>query len=206
MERVTPGKSPPRWIGRSAAANDASHDLDGKASRFKALALPHLDDVYSLARYLVGRDADAEDAVQECYLRAFRYFDTFSGSAIKPWMFSILRNVCHSLHANDRGLVYGELASALDDTPEVSPLWREAEETAEHSIIRRHDAATVRKLIQNLPAEFREVLVLREVNDLSYREIAQIVDAPIGTVMSRLARARAMLRDAWNAAENGGAN
>ncbi|MGP0058611.1 MAG: sigma-70 family RNA polymerase sigma factor [Beijerinckiaceae bacterium] len=206
MGRVTPGKFSPRRIGRSAAANDASHDLDGKASRFKTLALPHLDDVYSLARYLVGRDADAEDAVQECYLRAFRYFDTFSGSAIKPWLFSILRNVCHTHRASDRGLVYGELASALDDTSEVSPLWREAEETPEHSIIRRHDAATVRKLIQNLPAEFREVLVLREVNELSYREIAQIVDAPIGTVMSRLARARAMFRDAWNTAESGGAN
>jgi RNA polymerase sigma-70 factor (ECF subfamily) len=206
MGRVTPGKFPSGWTGRTAAANEASHERDGKADRFKALALPYLDDVFSLARYLVGREVDAEDAVQECYLRAFRYFDTFSGSAIKPWLFSILRNVCHSHRANDRDLVYGELAAALEDTPGVSPLWRDAEETPEHSIIQRQDATTVRNLIKNLPAEFREVLVLREVNDLSYREIAQVVEAPIGTVMSRLARARAMLRDAWVAAESGGAN
>jgi RNA polymerase sigma-70 factor (ECF subfamily) len=199
MIGVTPGKFS---LGRTGRA--ASNDRDDKASRFKALALPYLDEVYSLARYLVGREADAEDAVQECYLRAFRYFDTFSGSAVKPWLFAILHNVCHSLHSNDRGLVYGEVAANLDDAPEVSPLWREAEETAEHSIIRQHDAATVRTLIAKLPREFREVLVLREVNDLSYREIAHIVEAPIGTVMSRLARARTMLREAWVAAERGG--
>jgi RNA polymerase sigma-70 factor (ECF subfamily) len=206
MGRVTPGKFPPRWTGRSTAANDVSRDRDDKASRFKALALPYLDEVHSLARYLVRHDADAEDAVQECYLRAFRYFDTFRGSAMKPWLFSILRNVCHSFRATDRGLVYGDVASNCDGALEVSPLWQEAEETAEHTTIRRHDAATVRSLIHSLPTQFREVLVMREVNDLSYREIARIVDAPIGTVMSRLARARAMLREAWITAEDGGAN
>jgi RNA polymerase sigma-70 factor, ECF subfamily len=187
----------------AAMANRAADDREGKASRFKALALPHLDDVYTLARYLLAGEADAEDAVQECYLRAFRYFDTFSGSAVKPWLFAILRNVCRSLRAGSRDLVYGETVRAGGSTPEVPPLWSEAAETAEAAIIRRHDATMLRELIAELPAEFREVLVLREVNDLSYREIAQVIDAPIGTVMSRLARARALLREAWMTAEGG---
>jgi RNA polymerase sigma-70 factor, ECF subfamily len=200
MIRVTPGQ-----FLRGRTGRTASNEQGDKAGRFKALVLPYLDEVYSLARYLVGREADAEDAVQECYLRAYRYFDTFSGSAVKPWLFAILHNVCNSLYAKERNLVFGEMAADLDDAPEVSPLWRETEETPGHSIIRQHDAATVRSLIAKLPREFREVIVLREVNDLSYREIAQIVEAPIGTVMSRLARARTLLREAWVTAERGGA-
>ncbi len=190
-----------RQAGREAMANHASDDRYGKVSRFNALALPHLDDVYTLARYLLGRQADAEDAVQECYLRAFRYFDTFSGSAVKPWLFAILRNVCRSLRAANHGVVSVEIDTVKEDGREIAPVWSEPGETPEAAIIRDHDAATLRNFIQNLPAEFREVLVLREINDLSYREIAQIVDVPIGTVMSRLARARGMLRAAWIAAE-----
>jgi RNA polymerase sigma-70 factor (ECF subfamily) len=162
--------------------------------------LPHLDDVYTLARYLLAREADAEDAVQECYLRALRYFDTFNGDAVKPWLFAILRNVCRSIHANRQGLVFGESATASDN---VQPLWSEAGESPEGLLIQRHDAMSMREAVQSLPAEFREVLVLRELNDLSYREIAAVIEAPIGTVMSRLARARALLREAWAAGQAG---
>src|SRR5665213_3116933 len=135
----------------------------GKAERFKALALPHLDDIYTLARYLLRSTSDADDAVQECYLRAFRHFDTFRGGPIKPWLFAILRNVCHASYAGGARLVF--TADDIDaGAAQAIPVWR-------------------------------------EINDLSYRDIAIVIEAPIGTVMSRLARARGMLRDAWIAAE-----
>jgi len=172
----------------------------GKADRFKQLALPHLDAVYTLARYLMRNRSDADDAVQECYLRAFRYFDTFHGGQIKPWLLAILRNVCHSAYSENARLVYGEEAS--DDDP-VDPVWREQGETPEQTVMRRSETETMRKLISRLPAEFREIIVLREINDLSYRDIAGVIEVPIGTVMSRLARARGMLRDAWIAVEGG---
>jgi RNA polymerase sigma-70 factor (ECF subfamily) len=193
--------SPLRRSGGKAAAI-AAEDQDSKASRFKALALPHLDDVYTLARYLVPR-ANAEDAVQECYLRAFRYFDSFGGAAIKPWLFAILRNVCRAQRTRSENLVFGEPENMDEGADKSPPLWSDPPETPENALIRREDTMTLRKLIAGLPAEFREVLVLRELHDLSYREIAAIVDAPAGTVMSRLARARGMLRDALAAKEAG---
>jgi len=172
----------------------------GKAERFKVLALPHLDDAYTLARYLMRSASDADDAVQECYLRAFRHFDTFRGGPIKPWLMAILRNVCHAAHAGGARLVF-----TTDDELQAPPLWREPGDTPEQAMSRRQETDTMRRLIGELPAEFREVIVLREINDLSYRDIATVIEAPIGTVMSRLARGRALLRDAWRAAEGGGA-
>ncbi len=174
----------------------------GRAERFKALALPHLDDIYTLARYLLRSTSDADDAVQECYLRAFRHFDTFRGGPIKPWLFAILRNVCHASYAGGARLVF--TADDIDaGAAQAIPIWREDVDTPEQTLLRRHDSDTMRRLIGELPAEFREVIVLREINDLSYRDIANVIEAPIGTVMSRLARARGMLRDAWIAAEGG---
>jgi len=170
----------------------------GKADRFKQLALPHLDDIYTLARYLMRNASDADDAVQECYLRAFRHFDTFRGGPIRPWLMAILRNVCHAAFSANVRLVYG-VGATQDEA--ADPVWREANETPEQAVVRRHESETMSRLIGELPAEFREVIVLREINDLSYRDIAVVIEAPIGTVMSRLARARGMLRDAWVAAE-----
>jgi RNA polymerase sigma-70 factor, ECF subfamily len=178
-----------RRAGRDAAANGAEEDQEDKARRFKALALPHLDDVYTLARYLLP-GADAEDAAQECYLRAWRYFDSFSGSAIKPWLLAILRNVCLSQHAHNGRVVLDEPDHMDDAAQEIPPLWGEPAESPESALIRRDSAMTLRRLIGDLPAEFREVLVLRELNDLSYREIVQVTSAPAGTVMSRADRAR----------------
>jgi RNA polymerase sigma-70 factor (ECF subfamily) len=193
---------PARRAGRDAAANGVEEDQEGKARRFKALALPHLDDVYTLARYLSPR-ADAEDAVQECYLRAWRYFDTFTGTAIKPWLLAILRNVCLSKHAHNGRVVFDEPDHMDDAAQEIAPLWGEPAESPESALIRRDTAMTLRRLIEGLPAEFREVLVLRELNDLSYRQIAQVTGVPSGTVMSRLSRARQILRDALAAKEGG---
>jgi RNA polymerase sigma-70 factor (ECF subfamily) len=174
----------------------------GKAQRFRDAALPHLNDVYTLARYLLGSPADAEDAAQECYLRAYRHFETFRGGAIKPWLLAILRNVCRA--------EYARRARAADTSLEpdeagccTATLWLETQETPEATTLRRLDAQSVQRLLAALPEAFREALVLREINDLSYREIADVVGAPVGTVMSRLARARALLREAWIAEHKG---
>jgi RNA polymerase sigma-70 factor (ECF subfamily) len=167
-----------------------------RAARFRAIALPYVDDVYSLARYLLGNTADAEDATQEAFLRAFRHFDTFRGTAIKPWLFAIVRNVCRTMRQSS-------VVSSLDDADDRAvPLWSAEGETPEIEVVRQRDTAEVRCMLEELPAAFREVLVLREIDDLSYREIADIVGVPVGTIMSRLARGRAMLRAAWLAGQS----
>ncbi|WP_166306442.1 sigma-70 family RNA polymerase sigma factor [Bradyrhizobium sp. 2S1] len=158
-------------------------------------ALPYLDDAYTLARYLLRDAADAEDAVQECYLRAYKHFDSYRGPAMKPWLFAILRNVCRAEYARRK-----TAPTAVEELPEggeQTPLWSEAPETPEKQLLRRFDGDTVRKLVAALAEPFRETFVLREIQNLSYREIADVAAVPVGTVMSRLARARAMLRSAW---------
>jgi RNA polymerase sigma-70 factor (ECF subfamily) len=186
----------PVMAGGAAELGDS-----GRTQRFKLLALPHLDDVYTLARYLTRNASDADDAVQDCYLRAFRHFDTFQGDSIKPWLFAILRNACHAARAGNARLVLSEDGTA---DPQGQPMWRDDAETPEQAMLRKHDSTVLRRLIADLPTEFREVIVLRDLNDLSYRDIATVIEAPIGTVMSRLARGRKMLREAWIAAEPGG--
>lgn len=173
---------------------------DSKAQRFRAAALPYLDDVYSLARYLLRDATDAEDAAQECYLRAFRHFDTFSGPSIKPWLLAILRNVCRAEYARRKETTVADLADDANENS-ATPMWQTETET-ENAILTQLDGNTAMQLIADLPEPFRETLILREINDLSYREIAEVVDAPVGTVMSRLARARSLLRKAWSAEEN----
>jgi RNA polymerase sigma-70 factor (ECF subfamily) len=166
-----------------------------KAKRFREAALPHLDSLYTVARYITRNTADAEDAVQECYLRAFRHFDGLRGSDIKPWLMAILRNVCRAEYARRSNVV--PMEPERDGVDHGIPIWQEERESPEGGIVRRQDAESIRALLKELPVQFREVLVLRDIEDLSNREIAQAVDAPIGTVMSRLARGRGMLRSAW---------
>jgi RNA polymerase sigma factor (sigma-70 family) len=177
---------------------NAANDDPEKARRFRDAALPHLDDVYTLARYLLREPADAEDAVQECYLRALKHFDSYRGPAMKPWLLAILRNVCRAEFARRATSPTGAVDD-LPDSAEQTPLWREAQETPETQILRQRDASAIRRLVTALEEPFRETFVLREIHNLSYREIADIVAVPVGTVMSRLARARAMLRSAWTA-------
>jgi len=173
-----------------------------KARRFWEAALPHLDEVYTLARYLLRDGGDAEDAAQECYLRALRYFDSYRGPAIKPWLFAILRNLCRGEFARRSGAPLN-MGGDMDAEEDAAPLWQEEQASPETQIVHEHDAETIRRLVADLPQPFREAIVLREVNDLSYREIAEVIGVPVGTVMSRLARARAMLRKAWIAEEEG---
>jgi RNA polymerase sigma-70 factor, ECF subfamily len=184
--------------GMIAAYGGDAH-LD-KARRFRDAALPHLNDVYTLARYLLRNGADADDAAQECYLRALRYFDTFRGTEIKPWLFAILRNICRGEFAR-RSHVTLAMDDTTDDAEDATPLWQDEQASPETEVLRQWDAETIRRLVAELPNPFREAIVLREVNDLSYREIADVVGVPVGTVMSRLARARSMLRKAWIAEE-----
>ena len=182
--------------------SDASSEQE-RARRFRDAALPYLDDVYTLARYLMRNPADAEDAVQECFLRALRHFDSYRGPAMKPWLLAILKNVCYAEFGR-RGKQETPTDFADDEAATEQPVWQELQSTPEASLLRQQDDATIRNLVGALPAPFREAIVLREINDLSYQEIAAVAGVPVGTVMSRLNRARAMLRTAWNAA-NGAA-
>jgi RNA polymerase sigma-70 factor (ECF subfamily) len=191
---------------QTVAAKDAKQsmliggsDID-RARRFRDAALPHLDDVYTLARYLLRDAADAEDAVQECFLRALKHFDSYHGPAIKPWLFAILRNICHAEFARRAATTVSGVADVAEDEA-ATPLWHEAEPTPEDQLLRRRDSSSVQRLVAALAEPFRETFVLREIQNLSYREIAEAVGTPVGTVMSRLARARSMLRAAWMAEE-----
>jgi RNA polymerase sigma-70 factor (ECF subfamily) len=181
-------------------AGDAAAGHD-KVRRFRDTALPVLDDAFALARYLLRNVADAEDAVQECYVRALHHFDSYRGPAIKPWLLAILRNICIAELARRGKHEIASGGAADEPATEAAPIWQEPHASPETALLKRQDAETVRRLIAALPQPFRETLVLREVNDLSYQEIAGIAGVPVGTVMSRLARARSMLRAAWNAAE-----
>jgi len=177
-----------------------AHDEHDRARRFRDAALPYLDDVYTLAYYLMRNAADAEDAVQECCLRALRHFDSYRGPAMKPWLLAILKNVCNAEFAR-RGRQETSADYEEEPTADEVPLWQEPQASPEEALLRRQDGDTIRRLVADLPQPFREAIVLREVNNLSYHEIAEVAGVPVGTVMSRLARARSMLRSAWNAAE-----
>jgi RNA polymerase sigma-70 factor, ECF subfamily len=192
--------------GRSNGVSRVNHDAasahadDDRARRFHDAALPHLNDVYTLARYLLRNQGDAEDAAQECYVRGLRYFDSYRGPAMKPWLLAILRNNCLSEFARRSKQ---ELTECSDDesVAEQMAIWQEPQASPEGALVAQHDVDAVRRLVAALPSPFREVIVLREMNELSYKEIAAVESVPVGTVMSRLARARAMLRSAWEAAE-----
>ena len=159
----------------------AANDDPEKARRFRDAALPHLDAAYTLARYLLRDATDAEDAVQECYLRAFKHFDSYRGPAMKPWLFAILRNVCRTEYAR-RASAPTMAVEDVAESAEQTPLWHEAQETPEAQMLRRWDADTIRRLVTALAEPFRETFVLREINNLSYREIA---DAASGRRIKR---------------------
>ncbi len=159
--------------------------MDDRRRRFEAQALPHLDAAYNLARWLSRSPADADDIVQDAMLRAFRAFDGFRGGDARAWLLTIVRNCWISAGRATRRRGH----TVLDD--EMAAAGPDPEENAIQSGHQRR----LQAMIARLPDDFREVLILREMEDMSYREIADITGAPIGTVMSRLARARAMLRE-----------
>jgi RNA polymerase sigma-70 factor (ECF subfamily) len=167
--------------------------MDERRQRFEAQILPHLDAAHNLARWL-ARDATlAEDVVQDAMLRAYRAFDGFRGTDPKPWLLAIVRN-CHRTQAvqNRR-----RAQVPLPDETEQGAILATEDPDPERKAAEHDEARKLNQVIAKLPEEFRETLILREMEDLSYKEIAEITGAPIGTVMSRLARARALLREKW---------
>ncbi len=163
-----------------------------KARRFEQITAPHLDAAYNLARWLTRDPHDAQDVVQEAYLRALRYFDSFRGDNGKSWLLSIVRNTFYTwLEQNPR---HDAADNHIPLPAEGVEIADPAGEPAETWLARLEDQRLVRAALEGLPSEFREVLVLRELEDLSYKEIAAVTDIPIGTVMSRLSRARRLLR------------
>jgi RNA polymerase sigma factor (sigma-70 family) len=166
-------------------------------ARFAEVFLPHLVDAFRLARWIAGSRADAEDIVQEASMRAFKNIRGFSGRDSRAWVLTIVRNTSYSWLAKNRpkGLV---LSEDLDQRARER-IEQEDPQTPETALIAKLDAQQVRKAMATLPAPFREVLVLREIHDLDYRTIAEVAALPIGTVMSRLARARRMLTAAIRA-------
>jgi RNA polymerase sigma-70 factor (ECF subfamily) len=159
-----------------------------RVAQFDAVVTPHLGRAYNLARLLVGNAADAEDLVQEASLRAFRALDGFHGGDSKAWLLVIVRNLCYTFLAGKKRVEAQVEFQEEQHSETVSAA------TPEISVLQSRDAALVRKAIEELPTEFREALVLRELDEMSYKQIAEITGAPVGTVMSRLARARQQLR------------
>ena len=155
--------------------------------RFEEIVLPHLDAAFNYARWLTKNEADANDVVQDAYVRALRFFSTLRGEDARAWLLTIVRNTWYSRFSRGAGSDYRmALDDMSDDPPDNAP-------DAEAQLIQRRTVDTVRAAIEQLPADFREVIVLRELEGLSYKEIAAVVGIPIGTVMSRLARARERL-------------
>ena len=173
--------------------------MDSNRARFESVVLVHLDAAYRLARWLAPSASDADDVVQEAVLRAYRSFASLRGAEAKPWLLAIVRN-CHWTAARQRrGYVplpdddeapYNDPATAVEVNPEVLAIQSEAKRMLDD-------------LIAGLRVEYREILILREIEEMNYREIAAVIGVPIGTVMSRLARARAALKSQWLGRESG---
>lgn len=163
-----------------------------RSRRFEAMVLSHLDAAYNLARWLTRSDADAQDVVQEAFLRAFRFFDGFHGDNGRAWLLGIVRNSCYTWLQRNRkqGLLipFDEESHSLE-SGDADPQANTPEAILEHN----DDLRLLNRALETLPLEFREVVVLRDLEDLSYKEIAEVAAIPIGTVMSRLARGRKLL-------------
>jgi RNA polymerase sigma-70 factor (ECF subfamily) len=159
-------------------------------TRFENVVLPHLDAAYNLARWLTRNAQDAEDVVQDACERALKYFDAFHGSDAKSWFLTVVRHACYDWLKRNRPaeIAPGDPAEAIDNASDSRfP-------TPEQALLRDAASSALAAAVAELPVGYREVLILREFEELPYREIARVVDVPIGTVMSRLARARALLQ------------
>jgi RNA polymerase sigma-70 factor (ECF subfamily) len=170
-------------------------DVSIRRARFEREVLPHLDAAYNLARWLLRNDQDAEDVTQDSMLRAYRFFDGFRGANAKAWLLAIVRNASYSWLARKRvntSVVGADVPHRLDDgdPAEVAA----TDETPESLLAVKVELAVLQGSLDELPTEYREILVLRELEELSYKEISAAIDVPLGTVMSRLSRARALLQ------------
>ena len=170
-----------------AAGGQISRNADRRRqARFEAIALPHLDAAYALARWMTRNDADAADVVQEAFLRAFRYFDSYRGDNAKSWVLKILRRTCYSWLDRKRPADVVSLKTEEEFGGAVATSAIDTEALLES----RSNLRLLDRLIEALPAPLRETIVLRELHELGYRDIAEVTSVPLGTVMSRLHRAR----------------
>ena len=173
-----------------------------RVEAFERVVLPHLRAGYSLARWILRNDHDAEDVMQEAVLRAFRFFDDFIGGNARTWLMAVVRNSSYTFLQQNRAR---ELGTELDEelhTDEASA--GRSSETPEVLLLRSAEGRFLNEAVEALPVEFREVFVLRELEGLSYKEIAELARIPIGTVMSRLSRARRQLQAAIARRERAG--
>jgi RNA polymerase sigma-70 factor (ECF subfamily) len=156
-----------------------------KASRFESTMVPHLDAAYNLARWLTRRADEADEVVQEAYLRAFRYFDSFTGGDGRVWLLAIVRNCCLSSYRRqkDNAVLFDERLHSTESS----------QSTPESALLKQATTRSLRDCIDALPLEYRETLIMRELEEFSYKQIADATSLPIGTVMSRLSRARKRL-------------
>ena len=169
-------------------------------ARFEAVVLPHLDAAYTLARYLTRHDHDAEDVVQEACLRALKYFDGFRGAeerSARAWFLAIVRNTAYTWRRRGREAA---LATEFDEREHSDAV---ADQHPEAELLRSSAKESLGRALDRLPPEFREVIVLRELQGLSYKEISDVAGVPVGTVMSRLSRARMRLQEALQDEEAG---
>ena len=166
---------------------------DENRKRFELLVLPHLNAAYNLARWLTHNDHDAQDVVQESLVRAMRYMGSFRGDNARAWLLQILRHTCYSWLKENRP-VENVVLDDSDDAWQTIPA--PAADEPHSMAMRKADRQQINEALAALPVAYREVLVLRELEDLSYNDIARIADIPVGTVMSRLARARGLMREA----------
>jgi RNA polymerase sigma-70 factor (ECF subfamily) len=168
-----------------------------KEQRFQALVLPHLDSAFNLARWLTRSPQDAEDIVQEAYLRAFKFFDSFHGEDGRAWLLGIVRNTFYTWYQQDKthsqSTEFEEELHSIDAKDSAAIQY--ADNNPEALLIRKDSQRQLQRALEAVSLEFREVLVMRELEDLSYKQIAGIVGIPIGTVMSRLGRGRKQLAE-----------
>jgi RNA polymerase sigma-70 factor (ECF subfamily) len=188
-----------RVLGAQPAVRTKALPHDDRRRRFEQLALPHLDAAYNLSRWLAGNTTDAEDVVQDAYLRAYRYFDGFQGGNFRVWLLTIVRNAFVTWVKENRSgrIMFVPDTPVAANADKEETMWGSRPRDPESLLLDSIDSQTLSRLMEQLPAEYREVLLLREVEDLAYKEIAEVTGVPIGTVMSRLSRARLSLRKLW---------
>jgi RNA polymerase sigma-70 factor (ECF subfamily) len=186
----------------------ASLKSEDDQARFASVVLPHLADAYALARWLTGDRADAEDVVQEACLRAFRGIGGFAGVNARAWVLTIVRHAAYTWLGKNRSaslVMVDDLEALEQKRSSASTAFEQAPPTPEAELIAKADARRLEAAIAELPVPFRETLVLRDVQGLDYREISEVTKVPIGTVMSRLARARRRLIERIGTDKPGGA-
>jgi RNA polymerase sigma-70 factor (ECF subfamily) len=177
--------------------NNSITTPEAKLRLFEEAILPHLNAAYNLARWLTRNEHDAQDVVQEAYLRAFRFFDSYRGGDGKSWLLEVVRNTCFTFLRREKRNVTSIAFDEAAHTPTVHP------PNPEEALVNASKQTILKDCIEGLPQEFREVLVMRELEEMSYRQIAEVAGVPPGTVMSRLSRARKRLEECAKARSNG---